>query len=122
MTPIADRTEDFALRIVNACGWIENELVQQKKYTFLELNKQLFRSGTSIGANCQEAKSAQSDKDYIHKLEIALKESRETFYWLKLLIKSQLFSSNKFNGLVQECNEIISILVTSINTKKSNQK
>ncbi len=91
MTPIADRTENFALRIVNALVGLIQELIQQKKYTFLELNKQLFRS--------------------------------ETLYLcIKLLIKCQLFSSNKFNGLVQECNEIISILVTSINTKKSNQK
>ena len=122
MKPIAERTEDFALRIINACIWLESRLVEQKSFTLIELNKQLLRSGTSIGANCQESISAQSDKDYIHKLEIALKEARETIYWLKLLVKSKIVPSNKFANLIQECDEIISILVASIRTIKSKKK
>ena len=94
-------------------------LVEKKSFTLLELNKQLLRSGTSIGANCQESRSAQSDKDYINKLEIALKEARETIYWLKLLVNSKIVPSHKFASLIQECNEIISILVASIKTVKS---
>lgn len=119
MKTIAERTEDFALRIINACIWLESRLVEQKSFTLIELNKQLLRSGTSIGANCQESRTAQSDKDYIHKLEIALKEARETIYWLKLLVNSKIVSSHKFASLIQECKEIISILVASIKTIKS---
>jgi four helix bundle protein len=119
MKSIAQRTEDFALRIINACVWLDSQLADEKKFTFMELNKQLLRSGTSIGANYQESISAQSDKDYIHKLEIALKEARETMYWLNLLIKSEIAPIDKFSSLLQESDEIIRILVASINKKKS---
>ena len=74
---------------------------------------QLLRSGTSIGANCSEAKSAQSRKDYLHKYEIALKEARETKYWLEVIIESESFEANKLNNLFQETEEIIKILVVT---------
>jgi four helix bundle protein len=122
MKTIAQRTEDFALRIINACIWLDCQLAEEKKFTLMELNKQLLRSGTSIGANCQESRSAQSNKDYINKLETALKEARETFYWLNILTKSNIASQEKFGSLIQECNEIISILVASINTIKTKIK
>jgi four helix bundle protein len=80
------------------------------------LSKQLLRSGTSIGANVREAQSAQSSKDFIHKLEIALKETRETQYWIEILIESELVDKQKFQPLLQESNEIGKILVAS--TKK----
>jgi four helix bundle protein len=84
------------------------------------LSKQLLRSGTSIGANVREAQSAQSDRDFLHKLEIALKEARETEYWLEILIESELVERQKFESLLEEANTIGKILVTS--TKKLKNK
>ena len=88
MKTIAERTEDFAVRIIKACMWLERKFVERKQFTLIELTKQLLRSGTSIGANCQESRSAQSDKDYIHKLEVALKEARETCILVKTFSQS----------------------------------
>jgi four helix bundle protein len=82
------------------------------------LGKQLLRSGTSIGANCREAVSAQSHRDYINKLEIALKECHETQYWLELLIESELVDSQKFELLLQESIEIGKILTTTTKNLK----
>lgn len=112
---ITDRTKLFAIRIIKACCFLD-----EKSGIHRTLSKQLLRSGTSIGANVREAQSAQSDKDFIHKLEIALKEARETQYWLEILIESELVDRKKFNLLLQEANEIGKILVAS--TKKLKEK
>ena len=105
---LQDRTKQFAIRIVKACAWIE-----QKSNICRILANQLLRSGTSIGANCSEAKSAQSRKDFLHKYEIALKEARETKYWLEVIMESNLVESNKLQSLLNETTEIIKILVTT---------
>ncbi|RCJ42613.1 four helix bundle protein [Nostoc punctiforme NIES-2108] len=84
------------------------------------LSKQLLRSGTAIGANVRVAQSAQSDKDFLSKLEIALKEERETEYWLEILIESELVDKSKFDSLLQETREIGKILVSS--TRKVKEK
>ena len=73
---------------------------------------------TSIGANCSEAKYAQSNKDFINKYYIALKEANETLYWIKIMIKSELVSKSKFQNLIEENERIIKILTTSINKLK----
>ncbi len=83
------------------------------------LSKQFLRSGTSIGANCAEAVYAQSKNDFISKYSIALKEASETLYWLKIMIKSDLISENKFVLMQQEIIEIIKILTSTIKTLKS---
>jgi four helix bundle protein len=106
--PITDRTKSFAIRIVKACSFLTNQGEVCKT-----LSKQLLRSGTSIGANVREAQSAPSDRDFLHKLEIALKEARETQYWLEILLESGLVKSDLFNPLLVEANEIGKILVTS---------
>ncbi|NEO75618.1 MAG: four helix bundle protein [Moorea sp. SIO4G3] len=93
---IQDRTKKFAVRIVKAWVWLEESKVPRT------LGNQLLRSGTSIGANCSEAQSAQSRRDFISKYEIALKEARETKYWLEVLIEAELVSLEKFKGLIQE--------------------
>ncbi|PHJ64980.1 hypothetical protein VF04_04140 [Nostoc linckia z7] len=112
---ITDRTKAFAIRIVKACSFLD-----EKSGVTRTLSRQLLRSGTSIGANVREAQSAQSDKDFINKLEIALKEARETQYWLEILIESGLVEKQKFELLLQEANEIGKILVSS--TKKLKEK
>ncbi len=73
-----------------------------------------------ISANVREAQSAQSDRDFLSKLEIALKEAREAQYWLEILIESDIVEPKKFNPLLQEANEIGKILVAS--TKKLKQQ
>ncbi|MBD2578101.1 four helix bundle protein [Oscillatoria sp. FACHB-1406] len=112
---ISDRTKQFAVRIVKACSFIDEQSGASRT-----LAKQLLRSGTSIGANVREAQSAQSDRDFLHKLEIALKEARETQYWLEILIEAEVVSSKKFSLLLQEANEIGKILVVS--TQKIKKK
>ncbi|MGF2037243.1 MAG: four helix bundle protein [Nostoc sp. CmiVER01] len=112
---IADRTKALAIRIVKACTFLD-----EKPGVCRILSKQLLRSGTSIGANVKEAQSAQSDKDFLSKLEIALKEERETEYWLEILIESELVDKSKFDSLLQETREIGKILVSS--TQKVKEK
>lgn len=82
------------------------------------LSKQLLRSGTSIGANCSEAKYAQSNKDFINKYSIALKEANETLYWIRIIVKSELVSHSKFKNIIEENETIIKILTVSINKLK----
>ena len=112
---IQDRTLSFAVRVVKLCKFLS----EQSDVTRV-LYKQLIRSGTSIGANVREAQSAQSDRDFLHKLEIALKEARETEYWLILLVRADLVKEQRIRLLRQECEEIIKILV--VITKKIKQK
>ncbi len=85
---ITDRTKAFAVRIIKACSFLD-----EKPGVCRTLSKQLLRSGSSIGANVHESRSAQSDKDFLHKMEIALKEARETEYWLEILTKYRGFKS-----------------------------
>ncbi|WP_392530053.1 four helix bundle protein [Nostoc sp. C117] len=112
---ITDRTKALAIRIVKACTFLD-----EKPGVCRTLSKQLLRSGTAIGANVREAQSAQSDKDFLSKLEIALKEERETEYWLEILIEAELVDKNKFESLLQETREVGKILVTS--TRKVKDK
>ncbi|MBD2730221.1 four helix bundle protein [Nostoc sp. FACHB-892] len=105
---IANRTKALAIRIVKACTFLD-----EKSGVCRTLSKQLLRSGTAIGPNVRVAQSAQSDKDFLSKLEIALKEERETEYWLEILIESELVDKSKFESLLQETREIGKILVSS---------
>ena len=102
----------FALEIIK----IYKNLINEKKE--FVLSKQLLRSGTSIGANINEAVSGQSKRDFVHKLSIALKEARETLYWLKLLADSGYIELKNFGTLSGSCEEIIRILSSIILTTK----
>ena len=102
----------FALGIVKVCKELQRD---KKEYI---LSKQLLRAGTSVGANVNEAISAQSKRDFVHKLSIALKEARETGYWLNLLRDSNYLPNNSFDELNKECNEIVKILSSIILTTK----
>ena len=79
---------------------------------------QLIRSATSIGANFVEAQDASSARDFIQKLSIALREARETIYWLQIVQMSRLTSSTSLTGMVKEGNEIIAVLVASVKSSK----
>ena len=90
-----------------------------KKKEFI-MSKQLFRSGTSIGANIHEGIQAQSKPDFISKLGIALKEASETSYWITLLNKAEYLDESMFYSLKKDLDEIIRILISSIKTSKKN--
>jgi four helix bundle protein len=112
---IQERTEDFAIRVIHAYSELNKRSFEDAGKV---LSKQFLRSGTSIGANCSEAKYAQSTKDFISKYSIALKEANETLYWIKIMIKSELVSKSKFQNMIEENQIIIKILTTSINKLK----
>ena len=92
-------------------------MVDNKKESII--SKQIVRSGTSIGANINEGSYGQSRADFISKMHIALKETSETEYWLKLLILSEYISDKEGQSLLEDCLEIKKILISSINTAKS---
>ena len=103
----------YAIRIVN----IYKYLVLQKNEHVL--SKQLLRSGTSIGANTRESKNAQSRKDFLTKLSIALKEADETEYWLELLYKTEYLDENQYLSIQNDTSELIKILTSIIKKLKS---
>lgn len=82
------------------------------------LGKQVIRSGTSIGANIEEAIGASSKKDFIYKMNVAKKEARETCYWLNLLIDSELTNNSKSKKLIDSANELIRILTAIVKTSE----
>ena len=106
---IYTRTKKFAIQIVKLCHWLD-----QKPGARRTLSNQLLRSGTSIGANCYEAKYAESKNDFIHKLKISRKENSETIFWLEVLIESEIVPPEKIKPLVKECEEIGKILTSII--------
>ena len=110
---IQEKSFHFAIRIVNLCKYLQTE-----KKEFI-LSKQLLRSGTSIGANVSEAQQAQSRPDFINKLNIALKESAETEYWLRLLYATDYLSSDQFNSIFADSNEVKSLLVAIVKSSKN---
>ncbi len=113
---LIDKSIVFAARIVK----LHQQLIKNKKETII--SKQIVRSGTSIGANINEANYGQSKADFISKMHIALKETAETEYWIKLLHMSEYIDDKMSNSLLDDCLEIKRILIASINTAKENNK
>ena len=111
-----DKSIDFGARIVK----LHRYLVQTKHEAVL--SKQILRSGTSIGANVNEAQYGNSKADFIAKLHIALKETAETEYWLNLLKKSEYLDEDMAASVLNDCLEIKRMLISSINTAKGNQE
>ena len=111
---IATKSFDIALNIINLYKEIS---IFHKEYV---LSKQILKSGTSIGANVREALRAQSKKDFVSKMYIALKEAEETQYWLQLLIKSNYLDEQRGNSLLLECTTISKILTSIIKTTQKN--
>ena len=112
---LIDKSISFASRIIK----LHQYLIRMKKESII--SKQIVRSGTSIGANINEANYGQSKADFISKMHIALKETAETEYWLKLLIMSEYITEDMGKSLLEDCLEIKRILVASINTAKENK-
>ena len=111
---IKDKSYQFALDVIVLC----NKLRNQNEYV---LSRQLMRSGTSIGANVEEATAAQSRKDFISKMSIASKEARESNYWLRLLKDSKICKILDLAPLLNESVEIIKILTSIVKSAKENK-
>ncbi len=108
---LRDLSVDFAVTIIKLCEGIKGHY---------SLVNQLERSATSIGANIREANYAHGKADFIAKLQIALKECYETEYWLELFVKSNIVSKEAVTEPYNQCGTIRRILITSINTTKTN--
>jgi len=110
---VKEKSFKFSLRIIKLYSFLK----ENKEYV---LSKQLLRSGTSIGANINEALAGESKADFIHKMAIASKEVRETLYWLELLQESQLVKQD-YSKIIDECSELKKILTSIVKTTKENQ-
>ncbi len=109
---IYELARDFAIRIVNMYKYlVENN----KEYI---MSKQLFRSGTSIGANVFEGKNAQSRPDFASKMSIALKEATESAYWIDLLHETKYITDSEFLSVSQDCSRIIAVLTKIVKSSK----
>ena len=105
---IQTKSYAFAIRIVNAYKFLTND---QKEYV---LSKQMLRSGTAIGALVAEAHHAQSSADFLNKMNVALKEANETFYWLSLLRDTDYLSEQIYKSISIDCKELIALLVSIV--------
>lgn len=110
---LRDKSFAFALRVVK----LYRHLVEQREFV---LSKQVLRSGTSIGANLEEALNGQSRNDFIHKLSIAQKEAGETNYWIRLLRESEMLERRLADSVLEDCLEIQKMLTASLKTAKRN--
>jgi len=110
---VVSKSFKFSVSVIRIYQFLVSE---KKEYI---LSKQILRSGTSIGANIEEAIGGISDKDFIAKMSIAYKEARETKYWLRLLHETNYLSDKQFNTLLEGCEELLKILFTIINTSKN---
>lgn len=107
-------SSEFAVTIVNL---VDSITVPKSSY----MTDQLARAGTSVGANIHEAQYAQSKKDFISKLEIALKEASETSYWLKLMYETQRIDAQTYQHTERLCGNIRRLLIASCKTAKGTQ-
>jgi len=112
---IKTRSFEFAVRIV----WLCQEL-EKSPGTSRTLANQILRSGTSIGANIEEANGSQSKADFTSKMYISCKEARETYYWLRLLAETEILPKPRLDSILDEANQLIAILTTIV--KKSRPK
>ena len=111
------KSYDFALRIIK----VYKHLSQEKKE--FVLSKQLLRSGTSIGANMEEAQGVYSKKEFLSKVAIAYKEARETRYWIRLLHSTSYITTEEFDSLEVDIEEIIKIITSiQVSVKKKYAK
>ena len=109
-----DKSLAFAARVVK----LHSYLIKEKRESVI--SKQIIRSATSIGANANEAVYGISKADFIAKLQISLKETAETEYWLRLLVLSEYITDKEGQSLLTDCLAIKRILISSLNTAKEN--
>jgi four helix bundle protein len=109
---IADRFLDFAVRVLRLASALPKSVVGK------HVASQLIRSGTSAGANYEEARGAECLSDFVHKLGMSWKETRESCFWLRLIQRSQLVKPVRIEDLVQESSELCAIISRSLITAR----
>lgn len=110
---VRSKSYHFALKIIE----LYRKLSEKKEFV---LSKQLLKSGTSIGANVEEATAGQSKRDFVSKMAIASKEARETNYWLRLLSDSKLCGSEDLSELLDESEQLVKMLTAIVKTSQAN--
>ena len=110
---LREKSKDFAKKIIFLCRRLKEERIESP------IINQLLRSATSVGANIHEAQYAQGTKDFISKLEIALKECNESEYWLELLCDTDGIPEEEYEAFRKDCVEMRRMLVSSVKTMKS---
>jgi len=113
---LGERLLEYGARIIRLVESLPNTLVGRR------VGDQLLRSATSAGANYEEARGAESKDDFIHRLQIALKELRESNYWLRLLVKSGKIPAERMGDLLDESNQLRAMLSKSVATAKGKAK
>ena len=108
------KSYNFAIRIVRLSQYLINE---KKEYV---ISKQVLRCGTAVGALIRESEYGETKKDFIHKLQISLKETSETEYWINILRDTGYIDDNLCSSLVNDCKELLKLLITSVKTAKKN--
>ena len=111
-----ERLLEYGARIIRLVESLPKNLVGRR------IGDQLLRSGTSAGANYEEAQGAESKEDFIHKLQIALKELRESNYWVRLIVKAGILSPEKMASLLDESNQLRAMLSKAVATAKGKAK
>ena len=111
---IRNKSKAYAIRIVKM-----SRFLQEERHEYV-LSRQILKSGTSIGAYVRESKNAQSTADFINKLEIALKESDETEYWLEILHETDYLEDDEFDSMMADNKELTAMLTSIIKTSKTN--
>jgi len=114
---LPDRTFAFAREIVKLC-----RVLDRSPGVSRTLANQLLRSGTSVGANVEEAQAGQSRADFISKISIACKEARETHYWLRLLAASEVVAKDQLSGITDEANQLVAILTAIVKNARNNSE
>lgn len=109
---IRGRSYDFARRVVKLIRALPHDVAS------VAIARQLARSGTSVGANVEEAQGAHSRREFAFKMNIARKEARETLYWLRLLRDTDTLPADRLDGIVQESDEIVRILVSIVKSTR----
>ena len=112
---LEERLINFAVRLINIAEVLPDTRAGN------HVAKQLVRSGTSPAPNYGEAQSAESRRDFVHKMKVALKELRETLIWLKIIERKPLCDPTKMQDIMMECNELIAIFVKSVKTAEEKE-
>jgi len=116
MDDLPERLLDYGARIVKLVAALPPTMVARR------IGDQLLRSGTGVGANYEEARAAESKSDFLHKLQLALKEMRESNYWLRLLAKAEIVPADRLRPLLDESDQLRAILSKAVATAKGKQK
>lgn len=111
---IHELSYDFACRITRLFQYLTED-ADYKEYV---ISKQIYRSGTSVGANVRESKHAQSEADFLSKMSIAYKEADETEYWMNLLHDNGYINESQFSSLKSDCDRLLKILTSIVKTMK----